>query len=198
MRSTGKSFVVTLLITLSAFLSVAYTACNKTEVTPSEDLCKSITCQNGGTCFKGKCSCPGGFEGTYCETRAINKFTGTWKLTEKITGSTIAANIGTEKTYSVTISTAQGSNVDFFINNFMGNDGYDNVPCRMGTNAKMETASYNYFGFLQSTVASSIYVITSGEGAVNNFGTFINGNYIRSYPDTLGAVTDSVSITMER
>ncbi len=194
--STGKKIIGTFFITVMAFISVAYTACKKTETTPSEDLCASITCQNGGNCFKGKCSCPGGFEGEFCEIKALNKFTGSWTMTEKVTGTNRVANSGNEKQYSINISAKQGSNVDFVINNFMGS--YDNVPCRMGMNDKQEIVSYRYFGFIPATVGTSTIYIVSGEGHVNDFGTYVNGSYIRTYPDNSGIVNDTLSFTMER
>lgn len=198
MRSTGKNIIITLSITLVAFLSVAYTACKKTEVTPSKNLCESVVCQNGGNCFKGKCSCPGGYEGDFCQTRAITKYLGSWVLTEKVVGSTNASHVSKEQKYNVALETASGSNVDFVINNFMGNDSYDNIPCRMGMNAKLEAVTYTYFGFMPGTVGPSQVYLVSGEGTINNFGTYITGSYIRSYPDSTGVITDTLNITLER
>jgi hypothetical protein len=198
MRNSGKNIVITLFITLTAFFSVAYAACKKTEITPAKDLCESITCQNGGTCFKGKCSCPGGYEGEFCQTRAIVKYLGNWVLTEKVVGSSDSTHIATQQKYNVDIQTSPGSNVDFVINNFMGNENYDNVPCRMGMNAKLEAVTSIYFGFLQGSIGGSQIFILRGEGSVNSFGTYINGTYIRSYPSATGIVTDSLNITLER
>ncbi len=33
------------------------------------DKCKDINCQNGGTCDKGKCTCPTGYSGDNCEIK---------------------------------------------------------------------------------------------------------------------------------
>lgn len=49
------------VIAIMIFTAVTYTSCTK-------DKCKDVTCQNGGTCTDGVCSCPSGFEGTNCET----------------------------------------------------------------------------------------------------------------------------------
>src|SRR5688572_25142988 len=58
----GKSILITAIATLGIFLSVMYTSCSK-------DACESVTCSNGGTCVDGKCICPTGYTGTYCEKR---------------------------------------------------------------------------------------------------------------------------------
>jgi len=49
------------LVAITAFTAITYTSCNK-------DKCKDVTCQNGGACTDGTCSCPSGFEGANCET----------------------------------------------------------------------------------------------------------------------------------
>lgn len=43
-----------------AVLVIATTSCDK---------CKDITCQNGGTCDKGQCTCPTGYSGDNCEIK---------------------------------------------------------------------------------------------------------------------------------
>jgi len=34
----------------------------------SNDPCKGVTCQNGGTCQSGSCNCPAGYSGSSCQT----------------------------------------------------------------------------------------------------------------------------------
>ena len=55
-----RSVIVTTLIALLGFGAAVYTSCNK-------DRCSNVTCQNGGTCLNGYCTCPVGFEGDHCE-----------------------------------------------------------------------------------------------------------------------------------
>jgi hypothetical protein len=36
------------------------------------DLCAGINC-NHGTCYEGRCSCPEGYTGYYCETSGMKR-----------------------------------------------------------------------------------------------------------------------------
>ena len=55
-----RSVIFTAIITLLAFGARIYTSCNK-------DRCSNVTCQNGGACVNGFCSCTYGYEGDHCE-----------------------------------------------------------------------------------------------------------------------------------
>ena len=44
---------------LFAFLLFLLSSC--------KDLCKNITCENGGSCNEGICNCPSGYSGENCE-----------------------------------------------------------------------------------------------------------------------------------
>ncbi|MCB0567933.1 MAG: hypothetical protein H6573_32215 [Lewinellaceae bacterium] len=39
-----------------------------------EDPCMDVYCENGGTCDEGRCDCPEGFTGAYCETELLPKY----------------------------------------------------------------------------------------------------------------------------
>src|SRR4051812_28730932 len=84
-----KHIALGALLTISAFCAVLYTSCNK-------DKCKDVTCQNGGTCSDGNCTCVTGYEGTNCETKSRDKFVGTYA------GSEICS-VGTDA-YSITLA----------------------------------------------------------------------------------------------
>ena len=62
-----RSIMLTVLITLSVFSAVVYTACNKNK-------CDSVTCKNRGACDGGYCFCLTGFEGPRCATFSRDKF----------------------------------------------------------------------------------------------------------------------------
>lgn len=61
----------------SLFSAVIFTACTKSSNTPP-DPCASVSCQNGGTCSNGICTCPTGYKGSYCQTADNSAFAGTW------------------------------------------------------------------------------------------------------------------------
>ena len=46
----------------------------------TEDKCASVTCQNGGTCNNGVCSCPTGYEGALCQTKTVDKLVGNYTI----------------------------------------------------------------------------------------------------------------------
>jgi hypothetical protein len=60
-----KSIVITAIFTLLALGTVVYTSCRK-------DRCKTLVCQNGGTCRDGFCLCPTGYTGSYCQTANVS------------------------------------------------------------------------------------------------------------------------------
>ena len=73
------------------------------------DPCKGVTCQNGGTCTSGTCSCPNGYSGSDCSTNLTSTVVGTYNdegdqsggVTELLYNATINA---TATVGSVTIN----------------------------------------------------------------------------------------------
>jgi hypothetical protein len=79
-----RTFLITILSTILAFSFTTYTACTK-------DECASVTCQNGGSCSDGDCTCPSGYTGTRCETAVNNcvvNNTGEVQFSNRSSGST--------------------------------------------------------------------------------------------------------------
>lgn len=53
----------------------------------TQDPCKDVVCQNGGTCVTGVCNCLNGYEGDSCQTESRAKFIGTWAVQDDGTAS---------------------------------------------------------------------------------------------------------------
>lgn len=85
-----RNIALSAILTVGAFGTVLYTSCNK-------DACKSVVCNNGGTCVNGTCSCATGYEGTNCDTKSTTKFIGSWGVTE-------TCGTATSTPYTVTIT----------------------------------------------------------------------------------------------
>jgi len=84
MKNT-KLIFVSAVATVILFSAVIFSACTKTK----SDPCSGIACQNGGTCTSGTCSCPTGYTGTLCQTKAT---------------TTVQYNNNTNTTLSITIN----------------------------------------------------------------------------------------------
>jgi hypothetical protein len=63
MKSILKSTILFLGICLAA-------------VSCTRNPCDDVKCINNGTCREGRCACPSGYEGVFCEFKATDKFIG--------------------------------------------------------------------------------------------------------------------------
>jgi hypothetical protein len=147
-----KHIALTVVLTVSAFCAVLYTSCSK-------DACKGVTCQNGGTCSGGNCTCTTGYEGTNCETLSRDKFVGTY------TGSEICS-IGTDN-YTIAL-TASSNNLQLTYTNLY-NQGFT-ATCNMaatdsftfaGSDA-VSGATYSGSGRLVTNTITVHYSIVNG------------------------------------
>jgi hypothetical protein len=74
-----KLFISTVCVFLILATGVVFNACTK-------DPCKDISCKNNGVCRDGRCKCPSGFEGPFCQEKTYEKFIGTWQGTYRCNG----------------------------------------------------------------------------------------------------------------
>jgi len=58
-----KLLALTTSLAVISFGAIVFTSCNKQN-------CSMVTCQNGGACSDGKCTCPAGYSGILCEVKA--------------------------------------------------------------------------------------------------------------------------------
>ena len=107
---TIKRIALGAFLAISAFCAVLYTSCSK-------DACSGVTCQNGGTCSGGNCTCTTGYEGTSCETLSRTKFVKSWSASDLVSGSS------TPISYTANIAAGAGSDVTQVI---IGNSFSDN------------------------------------------------------------------------
>lgn len=199
MNESRRALFLTAFVTLMLFTSIGYVSCKKESSSNTPDACSSVTCQNGGVCFKGTCTCPGGYEGTNCETRSLTRYLGQWAVDEVISGSTKPAIKGTSKTYNIRIVDKAGKAVSFYIQDLGGNTDWDNIECqigRTGSGVETVTALPTYFVFSQyQVIPTSNYSILRGTGTINATGTNFNAEYYRTYGDGTGVNTDTVSLS---
>ena len=141
-----KSFrhiALSALLTIGAFSAVTYTSCSK-------DDCKDVTCQHGGTCSGGNCTCPSGFSGTRCEVIDAAKFVGTYSVLENCS---VSGGVGP---YSASITQSTSNVVNILLTNF--GDFTDTITVTGSVNGTTLTIPS------QTTVGYTI----SGNGTYNN------------------------------
>ena len=86
--------------------------------TQSCDDCRDVTCENGGTCDEGDCTCTTGYIGDNCETEDRAKYIGSWSGADGCSVSG-AAN------FTATISASSASVTTVLISGFWG-AGFNN------------------------------------------------------------------------
>ncbi|PQJ11863.1 hypothetical protein CJD36_008700 [Flavipsychrobacter stenotrophus] len=117
-----RLFALSALITVGSVGTVVYTSCTK-------DECKNVTCLNGGTCSGGTCTCPTGYTGASCQTKAIY---GNW------TGTDVCSPSGT---YNVNIiaSASSSDTTKVLINNPGGFGTNNTITGTLSTDARTVT-----------------------------------------------------------
>lgn len=116
MKARLKSIILSALSVAAIFTTVTVTSCN-------DDPCKAIICSYGGTCTKGDCICPSGYEGTHCEIVTREKYRGVWTVFENGTVNDAAQ-------YEITFVNAEGA-TEMTINNFYNRFALNEVDVRV-------------------------------------------------------------------
>ncbi len=129
-----RSIMLTVLITLSVFSAVVYTACNKNK-------CDSVTCKNRGACDGGYCFCLTGFEGPRCATFSRDKFLYTFSGADSCTRNPYDQ-------YQVQFLATLNDTVEMTMFNLLNNP-MDSAICTM-----QSTDSFSFIGSNNSTTYS--------------------------------------------
>ncbi len=203
----SKTVGFAVAFTLLAFSSVTYFSCNKPDQGTTIDACNSVTCQNGGTCFKGICTCPAGFEGEFCETKSTSRYIGDWEVTEEITGSSKPSRIGAKQTYNINISEKSNTRTTLNVKGFLGNAAYGDIEWKIGlapgfievNNILVESDTIamptNYVFTRNQSVANSYISIKKGNGSINSLGTVFSGVVYTNQPDTSAPINDTLTFS---
>lgn len=185
MRQSLRNIYVTGIYTLILFLSVGYAACSKEEpAAPSTNKCATVQCKNGGSCANGTCTCNAGFEGTTCDIVSIERYLGTWSITEKIVGSSDPLKKSTIRTYKWTIK--KKDNINFLIDDIMNNAQYDAVPGEIGLvpsgSGSSRATALNFILRTTAFVSDPDKMqILEGNGTINDGGKYMTGAYVTTY-----------------
>ncbi len=59
-----RNIAVAAILSVGAFSAIFYSSCSKTTTDP----CSGVTCQNGGACSSGNCTCKTGIGGKVCDS----------------------------------------------------------------------------------------------------------------------------------
>ncbi len=159
-----KSFrllALSALITVGSVGTVVYTSCTK-------DECKNVTCLNGGTCSGGTCTCPTGYTGSSCQTRA---FVGSW------TGSDVCSPSLTTGTIVITLANSTADTTAVVITNAGGYAGTFNGT--LSTDAKTITYS-------NRIVNNTIGGVTYSDTLTGSMTLTSNNAFTHSYIDKQG------------
>jgi hypothetical protein len=97
----GGSFLTMIAIVTVLF----YNSC-------SDDPCKDVICNNGGSCLDGTCVCATGYEGSDCSTKSNAKFVGNYSAIDVCSSGTY--------TYSPTIAASSAVVNGLILTNFGG------------------------------------------------------------------------------
>lgn len=192
----GSKFIAALL-TLISVITVAWLSCTK--VGANLHTCNGIICENGGYCHvdtftkKPICLCPTGYEGTNCAIISIDKYIGTWDMTQVTLGSDSVA-FNNYVAHYVVLLKQTATPTTFFITNFSNDLYYNSIICTMD--------SINTSNFIIDTISAyhllfDHYKLVSGSGSISVNDSLIKANLItRHLSATSNWINDTFSLTM--
>ncbi len=160
------SMYIAFVLTCASLAGVLFTGCKK------DDPCENVTCQNGGTCNNGSCSCPSGYEGSTCATEVRSKFIASYSVQEN-------CSPGGNFNYVMTINSSATGVSNVVLNNFYG-VGATVVGSVSGSSITIAS---------QTVTVNSVAVNVSGSGQ-------LNGNILTlSYTVSAGTEADNCTST---
>ena len=189
MKNSKRKILTAIALTVSVFMTVLYYSCEKTgNALP----CDGISCQNGGYCLKGQCICPTGYEDSTCSTAIVQKYFGSWNVTQKVVGSD--SSLINDTTYTMFIK-ASSTPTAFFLYNFMGNYEYNKVVCTLDPT--------NSFHFTIDTTANAAMWYANihfygGQGLLYHKDTISGGFKYKHLNKYTTWVVDTVSLFITR
>lgn len=166
--------LLTAFTVLLLFSATLYTSCIK-------DKCSNVACYNHGVCVQGVCTCPYLYEGTSCEDRWLNKFSGKWNADETFARDTTFAH----RIYDLSIS---GNADSFYVTGLA--DTLGSIQCRRDSRYK--------FTFKADQRPDSFVTIKTGRGTISTDGSTVSGLYVFNLKQDKKDTTITVNFSWRR
>jgi len=156
-----KQTLLSVILLSGIVTTIIYSSC-------VQNVCNNVSCQNGGSCISGLCTCPTGYEGTQCQTLSISRYLGTY-------AGTTSCNSGTGVIDTVTVYS-------------------DNAFGLNGVKVQMHSLfpSPPNKGFLYGTVASNTSVYTINVSNNDSSASLIRDYSITLMDDTLLEINEYI------
>jgi len=188
-------------------LSLGYiSSCTKVGSRPGCDL---LQCLNGGYCDTmlhgtdtgkhnpdtARCYCPLGYTGQYCQTAKVSKYFGNWSVVDTIKGTDSTLHLFTDSAYTALLDSTS-TPTTFFLNNFLGNNNYNQIACLLDTTTGYTFVFDTSRGF---RMTYDFMIVISGSGTMTPDNNTINASFIIHYKNqTWNWEIDTVQMTMRR
>jgi hypothetical protein len=136
-----------------------------------KNKCGTTTCQNGGTCVTGKCSCPTGYSGNSCQTAWDGSMIGTYTCSRGSCNELVTGN-GNWNSAVTAASTNGGYTIN--ISNFNGSaatvatasvDSFNNIRLIPTGNATGSSGISGTGTYYSSTNSIKLHFVTVDSGS---------------------------------